>query len=388
MSEKTGIDATAQDGDFPFVPTGTEHDRKDLRRAAERGFAATDRYGVSLVEFDKEAERRLRNKLDLMVVPTVSILYLFRFIDRANIAFRLSLFIVMAPLAGAFGGLLASGILGLPNFASLHQWRMIFAIEGIITIGLSLLSFTLTDRPETARWLSQEEKDLAIARVKSERIAQASVLDSIDRKKLWLGFFNPVVLSTAAVFLLNNITVQGLAFFTPTIVGTIYPAYSTVQEAAVHGAAVFIVMTAPLVMVGYVVLLATTNPRARYAATFLNASSCFAVGALANAQASAQVVSDTSRTISLSTNMMFGNIGGLIATWSYLSWDGPNYPIGNGLNLAASSLILIISPVTLLWMTRDNKKREQRDVDDALQGLAQSQIESLEWKHPAFRWKP
>ncbi|RYP75898.1 hypothetical protein DL771_002162 [Monosporascus sp. 5C6A] len=317
----------------------------------------------------------------------------------------------MAPLAGAFGGLLASGILKLPNFASLHEWRMIFAIEGIITIGLSLLSyFTLTDRPETARWLSQEEKNLAIARVKSERVAQTSVLDNINRKKLWLGFFNPVVLSTAAVFLLNNITVQGLAFFTPTIVGTIYPAYSTVQKQLytvppyVVGAffevllpllswrfarrQVFIVMTAPLVMVGYVLFLATTNPQARYAATFLNASSCFAVGALANAQASAQVVSDTSRTISLSTNMMFGNIGGLIATWSYLSWDGPNYPIGNGLNLAASSLILIISSLTLLWMTRDNNKREKRDVDDELQGLTQSQIESLEWKHPAFRWRP
>lgn len=72
---------------------------------------------------------------------------------RSELAFRLSLFIVMSPLAGAFGGLLASGILSLNNFGSLHRWRMIFAIEGIITIGLSLISFlTLTDRPATARW--------------------------------------------------------------------------------------------------------------------------------------------------------------------------------------------------------------------------------------------
>ena len=42
-------------------------------------------YGVSLVEFDRAAERRLRTKIDLMVIPTVSILYLFCFIDRANI---------------------------------------------------------------------------------------------------------------------------------------------------------------------------------------------------------------------------------------------------------------------------------------------------------------
>ena len=70
------------------------------------------------------------------------------------------------------GGLLASAILTLDHFGSLHSWRMIFAIEGIITCALALISFlTLTDRPATARWLTQDEKDLAIARVKSERVS-------------------------------------------------------------------------------------------------------------------------------------------------------------------------------------------------------------------------
>ena len=42
---------------------------------------------------------------------------------------------------------------------------MIFAIEGIITIALSVIAFfTLTDRPETAKWLSVDEKAMAIAR--------------------------------------------------------------------------------------------------------------------------------------------------------------------------------------------------------------------------------
>lgn len=53
--------------------------------AAERGHLATDQYGHALVEFDKEAESRLRWKIDLYVVPTVALMYLFCFIDRANI---------------------------------------------------------------------------------------------------------------------------------------------------------------------------------------------------------------------------------------------------------------------------------------------------------------
>lgn len=38
-----------------------------------------------MVQFDPKAEAKLRLKIDLMVVPTVAILYLFCFIDRANI---------------------------------------------------------------------------------------------------------------------------------------------------------------------------------------------------------------------------------------------------------------------------------------------------------------
>ena len=39
--------------------------------------------------------------------------YLSRWYRRGELAFRLSMYIVMAPLAGAFGGLLASAILSL-----------------------------------------------------------------------------------------------------------------------------------------------------------------------------------------------------------------------------------------------------------------------------------
>jgi hypothetical protein len=43
------------------------------------------RHGRPLVEFDELAERKLRLKIDLYIVPTVALLYLFCFIDRANI---------------------------------------------------------------------------------------------------------------------------------------------------------------------------------------------------------------------------------------------------------------------------------------------------------------
>lgn len=183
---------------------------------------------------------------------------------------------------------------------------------------------TLTDRPETARWLSAEEKELAIARVRSERVATTEVLDRMDSKKLMQGILSPVTLSTSFLFLLNNITVQGLAFFAPTIVRTIYPDKSTVMQQlftvppyVVGGfftlalpllswyldkRQIIMILTTPLVIVGYSMFLGTTNSSARYAATFLLSSSLFAMGPLANSQVSANVVSDTARTSAIGLN--------------------------------------------------------------------------------------
>ncbi|KXT11847.1 hypothetical protein AC579_4274 [Pseudocercospora musae] len=495
--------------------TSREIVEHDVHETAARGHLATDQYGHALVTFDPKVEARLRRKIDLCIVPTVALLYLFCFIDRANIGnarlaglekdlklegydynavlsvfyisyivfeipsnicckwigpgwfiptislgfgicsvacafvktysqvcgvrfllgifeagmlpgiayylsrwyrrseltFRLALYVVMAPLAGAFGGLLASGILSLDHFGSLHSWRMIFGIEGVITIGLSLIAyFTLTDRPETARWLTAEEKEMAIARVKSERLATTEVLDHIDNKKILAGIFNPVTLATAFIFLLDNITVQGLAFFLPTIVKSIYPhqtvihqqlrtvppyivgAFSTLAvpyaSSKLDRRCIFFIASAPLIMAGYIMFLASTEAQVRYGATFIIAIGAFTFGALCNAQVSANVVSDTARSSAIGTNVMLGNVGGLISTWSFLPTDAPNYHIGNGLNLATSSTILCISIGLFFWINIDNQKRENKNVDAELAGLEQKQIEDLDWKHPAFRWRP
>ncbi|KAK4897219.1 hypothetical protein LTR27_005112 [Elasticomyces elasticus] len=337
--------------------------------------------------------------------------YMSRWYRRSELAFRLSLYIVMAPLAGAFGGLLASGILKLSHFGGLHTWRMIFAIEGIITCGLALISYaTLTDRPATAKWLTAEERDMAIARVKAERVGTTEVLDKMDGAKLMKGIFCPVTIGTSLIFLLDNITVQGLAFFLPTIVRTIYPKNTvifqqlrTVPPYIVGGfftvlfpflswrfdrRQIFFIISAPFMMIGYIMFLASTDPQTRYGATFLITTGAFSFGALCNAQVSANVVTDTARASAIGTNVMFGNVGGLISTWAFLPFDGPNYHIGNGLNLATSSLILLLSIAMLFYMKWSNKARERKDVDAELAGRDDKSLSDLDWKHPSFRWRP
>jgi hypothetical protein len=84
---------------------------------------------------------------------------------------------------------------------------------------------------------------------------------------------------------------------------------------------------------------------------------------------------------------MCGNIGGLVSTWSYLVRDAPDFRIGNGLNLGAASMILIIATSAWFWLKWDNKRRDGRSVEEELAGLSPKEVSNLDWKHPGFRWR-
>ena len=339
--------------------------------------------------------------------------YMSRWYRRSELAFRLGLYLVAAPLAGAFGGLLASAILTLDQFGSLRGWRMIFAIEGIVTMMLGLVGFlVVTDGPETARWLTSEEKELAMSRIRSERVGTAVLLDKIDTTKLLRGVFSPITLSTAFVFLLDNIIVQSLSYFAPTIIKTIYPDKPLVKQqlytappyavGAIFTLIVpllswrldhrqlFITLSAPLIMIGYSMFLASKDSLVRYSALFLVTSSAFFPGALTNAQVAANVVGDTARNSAIGTNVMVGCMGGLISAWTFMPSDAPYYHVGNGLNLAAAGTILVVSSLTFGWMKRDNRRREEvlAEGKERLGGMSEEEIENLDWIHPEFRWKP
>lgn len=54
---------------------------------AQRGHAATDKYGRILVHFDPAVEARIRRKIDWAICPIVAMLYLFCFIDVSSCLF-------------------------------------------------------------------------------------------------------------------------------------------------------------------------------------------------------------------------------------------------------------------------------------------------------------
>ena len=78
---------------------------------------------------------------------------------------RFAVFWCSVLIAGAFGGLLASAIATMDGIGGLENWRWIFILEGLGTLLVGGMAFFLiTDFPEQASWVTEEERDFIIQR--------------------------------------------------------------------------------------------------------------------------------------------------------------------------------------------------------------------------------
>lgn len=85
------------------------------------------------------------------------------FYRRRELGTRIGLFLSAAPLASTFAGALAFGITS--GHSKLANWRLLFLIEGIPTIITApFVWWFLPDSPATARFLTEEERQVARAR--------------------------------------------------------------------------------------------------------------------------------------------------------------------------------------------------------------------------------
>lgn len=124
--------------------------------------------------------------------------YLTMWYCRHEIQFRQAMFFSAASVAGAFSGLLAFAISKMDGVGGLQGWRWIFILEGILTVLVACASFFLLyDFPETASFLTEEEREFVIYRLKyqgdvgakmAERGAHVAEADEFDWKYLRQAF--------------------------------------------------------------------------------------------------------------------------------------------------------------------------------------------------------
>lgn len=128
---------------------------------------------------------------------------------RATAAFLLGI-----PIANIIGAPLSSSLLALDGLAGLHGWQWLLVLEGFPATILGFVClFTMTDKPEQAKWLTPEERTWLTGVLAAERQQIASKHAS----KLKDAFTNWRVLVCAAVNFCAIIGSVGLGLWMPQI---------------------------------------------------------------------------------------------------------------------------------------------------------------------------
>lgn len=125
------------------------------------------------------------------------------------------LFLLANPLALAIGSPLAAALLGLDGAAGLQGWQWLFLIVGAPPVLLAFLVLRiLPDRPQTATWLTEEDKSRIAADIaREERHSGAVAMHNPLR-----ALRSPKVLLLAAFFLCYPLTGYGLSMWLPSII--------------------------------------------------------------------------------------------------------------------------------------------------------------------------
>ncbi|KPI45310.1 putative transporter [Cyphellophora attinorum] len=332
-------------------------------------------------------------------------LYLGLFYSRYELQSRIAWFYISAPLSNAVGGLLASG-LGQIHVGRYRTWRWIFIVEGAATILLGFFCwFVLPNKPSDAGYLTAEEKVVAEARLAENTNSfgnEAEQREKFNIKKAGRGIFdqNTILIAVASLGIYCNVYAYSL--FSPTIIRQF--GYSVVDSQLLSAppyvlAAIWVLVScylsdrlrlrgpfmlfgSVLLIIGWTIQLACHGTGVRYFGLFV-----VAVGAFGSIPPSLtwlinNVQPEISRNTATGLVVAFGNVGGIITTFTYMGSGGPK--TGNALQIGMSCLTLVCTGSLMMINSWENKKRARGERDYRLTN-GKTPAEQLGSRHPEFR---
>ena len=127
-------------------------------------------------------------------------------------------FLIGLPIAVAAGAPLSTALLELDGLLGLRGWQIMYLAEGIPTFVIGIVTlFVLTDKPEQAKFLTQDEKAWLRARLDAERTAK----ESVRTFTLWQSMTDRKVLLLSLNYLGIVTASLGMLFFIPQIIKSI-----------------------------------------------------------------------------------------------------------------------------------------------------------------------
>ncbi len=142
------------------------------------------------------------------------VLYFTFWFPRQLKARTLARFMAATAVAGVVGAPLSNLLLRLNGVAGVAGWKWLFVGEGVPSILLGLLVFlVLTDTPEQATWLPEDERRWLIETLEVER-AEISIAHSVDLSKIWR---NRVMWELSGMYFLLSVGLYSLSLWLPVV---------------------------------------------------------------------------------------------------------------------------------------------------------------------------
>ncbi|EJF62083.1 MFS transporter [Dichomitus squalens] len=293
-------------------------------------------------------------------------------------ALRIALILASATLGGAFGGAIAYGVGKLDSAHGIEAWRYLFIIEGAPSCaGAVLVWFFFPDYPETVRWLSVGQRELAVARLKGVaslghyRITWEEAKETLRDYRLYVHYLTYITIS---------VPFSSMSLFSPTIVAGLGYEGLNAQLFTVPPYAIAFVITVAVAWVSdryevralgcsismfiagacFVVegALPAESFKLRYAFFIIALSFAFACIPPLLSWLTANLRSTGASTLAVPLNVSIGQIGQIIGVYIYKANESPGYPTGHYTNAG----FLLVGGLAVLGLrvlyVRRNKRLE------------------------------
>ncbi|RMJ20126.1 hypothetical protein CDV36_000212 [Fusarium kuroshium] len=329
--------------------------------------------------------------------------YLSLFYQRRELGLRVSILIGMSPLANCFAASVAYGISQIN--ASLEPWRLILLLEGAPAIIVApFVYFFLADSAQEAKFLNEDEKEAATARLGTKDTTEKTKL---NWKQVTAGLSDYQPYVHALIHFCCNYSFAGLANFLPTIVQAL--GYSSIKAQGLTAppyAAAFVLCIAAaffsdkfghrgfviagcsaMAGVGYLLLAIvedTNRMNIRYLGIWFAVMGVFPSLTLNITWLLNNQGGETKRGIGIAVIAILGQCSSFLSSAMYPKKDAPFFVRGCAIGCALTFMITILSLGLHFKLDHENRKRDREfgPVEDH----EQLDVTLMGDKHPKFRY--
>jgi MFS transporter, ACS family, tartrate transporter len=143
------------------------------------------------------------------------ILYLSYWFPARNRAAVTALFMAAAPISVALGSPISTALMELDGLMGMKGWQWLFILEALPAVIMGFVTyFFMTDRPEKATWMPEDEKTWLVQTMNAEVAARAGAAHPSP----WRALVNPRVLALAVIYFGTSAGLYTLGIWAPSII--------------------------------------------------------------------------------------------------------------------------------------------------------------------------